>query len=277
LKKIGQLILNIKDYLILSVLIVFSLSFIFSNDNSQIRFLRGVAVMMFGTVQSGLSSIPNVFDLQQENNILRENNIRLSNENSNLREAKLENIRLTKLLQFKQASNLSLVSARIVNKSVVQMRNTITLNVGEADSVYVNMPVITADGLVGKIVSTSKNFSVAQILINKDMRVTVKVQRSRVDGILYYDGVSDLLVKNIPKNADVNSGDILITSEYSNVYPPGIPVGIITETGNLDNLFKKVVVSPLIDFLNLENVFVMKYLSSQERYLLEKAFQNPGK
>jgi len=233
--------------------------------------------MMFGTVQSGLSSIPNVFDLQQENNILRENNIRLSNENSNLREAKLENIRLTKLLQFKQASNLSLVSARIVNKSVVQMRNTITLNVGEADSVYVNMPVITADGLVGKIVSTSKNFSVAQILINKDMRVTVKVQRSRVDGILYYDGVSDLLVKNIPKNADVNSGDVLITSEYSNVYPPGIPVGIITETGNLDNLFKKVVVSPLIDFLNLENVFVLKYLSSQERYLLEKAFQKPGK
>lgn len=277
MKKIGQLILNIKDYLILSVLIVFSLSFIFSNDNTQIRFLRGVAVMMFGTVQSGLSSIPNVFDLQQENNILRENNIRLSNENSNLREAKLENIRLTKLLQFKQASNLSLVSARIVNKSVVQMRNTITLNVGEADSVYVNMPVITADGLVGKIVSTSKNFSVAQILINKDMRVTVKVQRSRVDGILYYDGVSDLLVKNIPKNADVNSGDVLITSEYSNVYPPGIPVGIITETGNLDNLFKKVVVSPLIDFLNLENVFVLKYLSSQERYLLEKAFQNPGK
>lgn len=277
MKKIGQLILNIKDYLILSVLIVFSLSFIFSNDNSQIRFLRGVAVMMFGTVQSGLSSIPNVFDLQQENNILRENNIRLSNENSNLREAKLENIRLTKLLQFKQATNLNLTSARIVNKSVVQMRNTITLNVGEADSVYVNMPVITDDGLVGKIVSTSKNFSVAQILINKDMRVTVKVQRTRVDGILYYDGVSDLFVKNIPKNSDVNVGDILITSEYSNIYPPGIPVGIITETGNLDNLFKKVVVSPLIDFSDLENVFVMKFLSSQERYLLEKTFQTPGK
>jgi rod shape-determining protein MreC len=277
LKKIGQLILSIKDYLILSVLVVFSLSFIFTNDNSQIRFLRGVAVMMFGTVQSGLSSIPNVFDLQQENNILRENNIRLSNENSNLREAKLENIRLTKLLQFKQASGLNLVSAKIVNKSVVQSRNTITLNVGESDSVYVNMSVITDQGLVGKIVSTSKDFSIAQILINKDMRVTVKVQRSRVDGILYYDGVSNLLVKNVQKNSDVKPGDILITSDYSNIFPPGIPVGIITETGNLDNLFKKVVVSPLIDFSRLENVFVLKYLSNQERYLLEKNFQNQVK
>lgn len=277
MKRIGQFILGIKEYLILTVLLIFSLAFLFSNDNTQIRFLRAVAVGMFGTVQSGLSSIPNVFDLQQENKMLRENNIRLSNEVSNLKEAKLENIRLTKLLGFKETSGLGLVSANIVNKSLIQTRNTITLNVGENDSVYVNMPVITDAGLVGRIVSTSRNYSIAQILFNKDMRITVKSQRGRIDGILTYDGVSTISVINIQKNADIVPGDVFITSEYSNLYPSGIPIGTVVEVGNLDNLFKKIIVVPLVDFASLENVFVVKYVQNKERYALEKTFQSGKK
>lgn len=228
---------------------------------------------MFGTVQSGLSSIPNVFDLQQENKLLRETNIRLSNEVSNLKEAKLENIRLTRLLNFKEFSGMGLVSANIVNKSIIQTRNTITLNAGEIDSVFVNMPVITDAGLVGRVVSTSRNFSIAQILFNKDMRITVKSQRSRIDGILTYDGVSTLSVINIQKSADIIPGDVFITSEYSNLYPSGIPIGTVVETGNLDNLFMKIIVVPLVDFASLENVFVVKYIQNKERYALEKTFQ----
>jgi len=277
LKKISQFILNIKEYLILALLIIISLFFIFSNDNSQVRFFRAIALSMFGSVQSGLSSIPNVFELQQENKILREGNIRLSNENSNLKESKLENIRLTKLLSFKERTGLSFASARIVNKTLIQTRNMITLNVGENDSVFINMPVITDAGLVGKIVSTSKNFSIAQILYNKDMRITVKVQRSRVDGILSYDGISNLSVSNIPKSADVVEGDVIITSEYSNIFPSGIPIGTVTELGNLDNLFKKVAISPLVNFETLEDVFILKYLPSSERYFLEKSFNSPKK
>jgi len=228
---------------------------------------------MFGTVQSGLSSIPNVFDLQQENKLLRETNIRLSNEVSNLKEAKLENIRLTRLLNFKEFSGMGLVSANIVNKSIIQTRNTITLNAGESDSVFVNMPVITDAGLVGRVVSTSRNFSIAQILFNKDMRITVKSQRSRIDGILTYDGVSTLSVINIQKSADIIPGDVFITSEYSSLYPSGIPIGTVVETGNLDNLFMKIIVVPLVDFASLENVFVVKYIQNKERYALEKTFQ----
>ncbi len=274
MKKLGLLILNLKEYLILSVLIIFSLAFIFSNDNTQIRFLRAIAVGMFGTVQSGISSIPNVFELQEENKILRENNIRLSNDVANLKEARLENIRLFKLLSFKESSGLGLVSAKIVNKSVFQTRNTITINAGEGDSLSLNMPVITDAGLVGRIVSMSKNYSIAQILYNKDLRITVKVQRSRVDGILQFDGVSALNITNVPKTADVQIGDVIITSEYSNLFPSGIPVGTVIETGNLDNLFMKIVVKPLVNFNTLENVFVLKSYPSKEKYLLEKTY-NP--
>jgi rod shape-determining protein MreC len=274
LKKFGAYIFDLKEYVVLSFLVVISLILIFSNDNIQIRFLRAAAISSFGTVQSGLSAIPNVFELEKENKSYRETNIRLSNDIASLKEAKLENIRLTKMLNFKDKNTLGVVGAKIINKSLLQTRNTITLNVGESDSVHVNMTVITDDGLVGRIVATSKSYSIAQILYNKDLRITVKIQRNRLDGILSYDGVNNLMVSNIQKNADVQAGDIIITSEYSNMYPPGIPIGTVVEVGNLDNLFKKVVVVPLVNFSILEEVFVLKYVPSKERADLEKTFRS---
>lgn len=274
MKTIGLLILRIKEYLILSVFVVISLVLIFNNDNTQIRFLRAFAIGFVGTLQSGVSAVPNVFELQSENKYLREKNIELANEVASLKEAKLENIRLSKLLTLKDKNILGVISAKIVNKSLVQTRNTITINAGENDSIKVNMPVVTDDGLVGKIVGVSKNYSIAQILYNKDLRISAKVQRSRVDGIFTYDGVGNLILTNVPKAADVNPGDLIITSEYSNLFPGGIPLGTVLETGNLDNLFKKITVKPAVNFNILEEIFVVKSQPNKEKSDLEKLFMN---
>lgn len=272
MKSLGLFFLRIKDYLILSLLVIISLILIFSNDNTQVRFLRAVAVGFVGVIQSTVSAVPNVFEIQKENEFLREKNIELSNEVSALKEAKLENLRLTKILSLKEKNIFGVVIAKIVNKSLVQARNTITLNVGEADSVKVNMPVITDDGLVGRIVSASSNYSIAQILYNRNLSISVKIQRSRVDGILNYDGAGNLVITNVPKSADVKLGDIVITSQYSNFFPAGIPVGTVVEEGNLDNLFKKVIVKPLVSFTSLEEVFVLRYLPDKERLDLENSY-----
>lgn len=272
MKTLGLLLFRIKDYLILTFLVVVSLFLIFSNDNAQIRFLRAVAVSVMGTVQSGMSVVPNVFEIQKENEFLREKNIQLANELSSLKETKLENIRLTRELGLKDKNISGVVIARIVGKSLIQARNTITLNVGDNDSVKVNMPVITDDGLVGRVVSVSKNYSIAQILYNRNLNISVKDQRSRVDGILNYDGAGNLVINNVPKSADVKPGDLIITSPYSNYFPSGIPVGTVTEEGNLDNLFKKIIVEPSVSFTDLEEVFILKHLPDKERLDLESSY-----
>ncbi len=272
MKTLGLLLFRIKDYLILTFLVVVSLFLIFSNDNAQIRFLRAVAVGVMGTVQSGMSVVPNVFEIQKENEFLREKNIQLANELSSLKETKLENIRLSRELGLKEKSISGVVIARIVGKSLIQARNTITLNVGDNDSVKVNMPVITDDGLVGRVVSVSKNYSIAQILYNRNLNISVKDQRSRVDGILNYDGAGNLVINNVPKSADVKPGDLIITSPYSNYFPSGIPVGTVVEEGNLDNLFKKIIVEPSVSFTDLEEVFILKHLPDKERLDLESSY-----
>ncbi|MCX7833076.1 MAG: rod shape-determining protein MreC [Ignavibacteria bacterium] len=272
MRKLGLFLLQIKEYLILSFLLVICLFLIFSNDNSQIRFFRAVAITTLGTFQSGISVIPNVFEIENENKFLREANIRLSVELATLKEIKNENQRLRKMLNFKTGFPYSLISARIVNKSLVQSRNTMTINVGESDGVKIGMPVITDDGLVGRVISTSNGYSIVQILLNKDLKISVKDQRSRIDGILNYDGASNLTVMNIRKNADVNEGDIFITSDYSSNFPSGIPVGIVSESGNLDNLFKKIILTPLVNFEIIEEVFVLQVLPDKEKLELEKYF-----
>ncbi len=263
---------NLKEYIIFSSLVVISLILIFQNDNVQIRFVRVIAVNVIGTIQNGFSFIPNIFELQRENKSLRETNIDLSKELSILKESKLENLRLNSMLEFKQRTNYRVVTGKIIGKTLIQTRNNITLNIGERDSVKIGMPVITDKGLLGKIVAVSSNYSIAQILLNKDLKVTAKDQRSRVDGIISWDGQGKVRMKNVSKSADVKIGDVLITSEYSNNFPAGIPIGYVTTDNTLDNLFKNIEVECFVNFETVEEVFVLKFLSDDERKELEKKY-----
>ncbi len=268
---------NLKEYIIFSALIVISLLLIFQNDNVQIRFVRVIAVNVIGTIQDGFSIIPNIFELERENKSLRETNIDLSKELSMLKEAKLENLRLNQMLEFKQRTSYRVATGKIIGKTLIQTRNNITINIGENDSVKIGMPVITDRGLVGKIVATSGNYSIAQILLNKDLKVSAKDQRSRVDGIIAWDGEGKIRMKNVSKSADVKIGDILITSEYSNSFPAGIPIGYVTTDNTLDNLFKNIEVECFVNFQTVEEVFVLKFLSEDERRDLEKKYGEKSK
>lgn len=268
---------NLKEYIIFSALIVISLLLIFQNDNVQIRFVRVIAVNVIGTIQDGFSFIPNIFELERENKSLRETNIDLSKELSMLKEAKLENLRLNQMLEFKQRTNYRVATGKIIGKTLIQTRNNITINIGENDSVKIGMPVITDRGLVGKIVATSGNYSIAQILLNKDLKVSAKDQRSRVDGIIAWDGEGKIRMKNVSKSADVKVGDIIMTSEYSNSFPAGIPIGFVTTDNTLDNLFKNIEVECFVNFETVEEVFVLKFLSEDERRELEKRYNEKSK
>jgi rod shape-determining protein MreC len=132
------------------------------------------------------------------------------------------------------------------------------------------MPVVSDGGLVGIVTAVTKHYSVVNILMNTDFRASAKIQRSRVDGIIAWDGKT-LNLKNVPKTRDVKIGDVVITSEYSNTYPPNIRIGLVSnvqEQGNL--LFKSITVAPGIDFIKLEEVFVIPYSPNAERTELEQ-------
>ncbi len=270
LKRLYNLALIFKEYAVLSALLVVSLVLMALGDNPQIRHIRGVATVGFGVLQEQLSFIPRYFSLRSENDMLRRMNIDLADEASRLREARLENERLQRLLGLKEASRYPVVAGKVVGKNLTLLRNTITLNVGKANGVLPSMPVIGDGGLVGVVSSVNEHYCVVRILLNADFRASAKVERSRVDGILAWDG-EDLNLSNVAKTLDVVVGDTVITSDYSSTYPPNIRIGVVREvTEQQGSLFKKVYIAPGVNFVRLEEVFVLAFLPDSERTELEQ-------
>ena len=260
-----------KEYFVLAFFLVVSITLLALNDTPQIVMIRSITVVSTGVLQEVFGAIPNYFDLRRENRVLRELNLSLADEVSRLREARLENLRLQQLLGLKERKQFSYVAANVVGKNLQLLRNTVTLDVGENDGVRTMMPVVTDNGLAGKIVATAGHYAIAQVLLNKDLRVSAKIERSRVDGIIRWDGGSRLLLTNVAKTLDVQEGDVVITSEYSSMYPAGIRIGVVVSARPLEgSLFQTIEVAPGVDFPHLEEAFVLLAAPDSARISLER-------
>jgi rod shape-determining protein MreC len=133
------------------------------------------------------------------------------------------------------------------------------------------MPIISETGLVGRVLITSKHYSIGQIMLNKDFRASAKIQRSRVDGIIGWEGGEYLQLRNVSKTQDVKEGDIVTTSEYSSLFPRDLKVGYVTRVSvKAGNLFKDIEVAPSVEFPSIEQVFIVTSLADTERVNLER-------
>jgi len=273
MRRLFDIVILFKEYLLLALYVVIAIALMAVNDTTQIRTIRSLTVASIGFLQDAFGFIPNYFELARENRALRELNVSLADEVSRLREARLENLRLQKLLGLKEQSPLVYVSANVTGRNLQLLQNTITIDAGESDGVQVNMPIVTDAGLVGRVVATSAGYAIGQILLHKDFRASAKVQRGRVDGILLWDGGPTLTLKNVAKTLDVQVGDAVITSEYSSLYPPGIKIGVVSKTSQAPGaLFQTVEIAPSVDFSRLEEVFVVLHQPASSRAALEQQF-----
>ncbi len=263
---------NFKEYIILTVLVILSLFIISQNRSPAVQRVRAIAFGTFASVTSVVSDVFNIKNLKKENEQLRETNAKLMLQLSKLREAAIINEELKGLLALKDTSGYPLIPASIVSKSMSRVQGTITLNVGKSDSVKVGMPVITDKGLVGIIYSVSDNYSIARTLQNVDLKLTVKDERTRENGLMKWNG-DNLVIVNVPKTYQIKKGDRIITSELSSLVPFPIPIGVAAGSNNVETgIFNEIKVIPFVDFDEVENVFVMKTVASKEIDNLELNF-----
>ncbi|HMD13527.1 MAG TPA: rod shape-determining protein MreC [Bacteroidota bacterium] len=271
MQKLFNILVLFKEYVIFVVLLIVSLILLGTNDNTQIRAIRSYTIGFVGIFEQALSAIPNFVELKRENEILRQLNVNLSDEVNRLREARLENIRLRNLVGLKEQRPCTLITGDVVGKSLHLLRNTITLNIGESDGVKSDMPIISENGLVGRILITSSHYAIGQLMLNKDFRASAKIQRSRIDGIIAWDGGENLHLNNVAKSQDIRPGDVVMTSEYSNIFPRNVKIGFVSKVNEKPgNLFKEIEVTPSVDFSTLEQVFVIAAVNDAEREALEK-------
>jgi rod shape-determining protein MreC len=191
-----------------------------------------------------------------------------------LREFGIENEELKGLLKLKDTVKYPLIPAKIVSKSFSTSQNTITLTGGNSIGIKPGMPVVNDQGLLGIIYSTSDDFSIARTLRNRDLKLTVKDERSRIDGIMKWNG-EDLVMVDVPKTFDIKPGDRIITSELSSLISIPVPVGMVMELSKVDiGIFNEVRVKPYVNFSRAENVYVIGIVESKQKNQLELNFFN---
>ncbi|MBN1446297.1 MAG: rod shape-determining protein MreC [Bacteroidetes bacterium] len=260
-----------RDYIILTLLSGLSVLLIAQSDSAPVQVLRSFSILTFASLQASTNWAAGLFSTTQDAETLRDVNVSLMEEVMQLRRLRQENIELRRKIGFRERESYPLVPAEIVGKSLSLGQNMITIDAGSDDSIAVNMPVINEEGLVGRVIATSPAYAVAQLALHRDFRATAKVKRSRIDGIIAWREGDNLVLQNVWKTADVIPGDTVVTSEYSNIFPPEIMVGVIRSIGPGDGgLFSHIEVEPRVHFASLERVFVVRYRSDPERNRLEE-------
>jgi rod shape-determining protein MreC len=261
-----------KEYIILVLLLILSLITLSLNDKPAVKKVHALAFGAFASATSVISNVINTAKIESENERLRKVNAELMLQVNKLREYGIVNEELKNLLALKDTSSYPLIPATIVSKSLTKSQSTITINIGEKKGVQPGMPVINDLGLVGIVHSTSEYYSIARTLKNIDLKVTVKDERSRVNGIMKWNG-ENLVIIDVPKTYDIEAGDRIITSELSSIIPVPIAVGVVTGLDKVEGgIFNEVKVQPFVDFISVENVFVLAVVQSKQKNDLELNF-----
>lgn len=201
--------------------------------------------------------VKEIYKLKEENKNLKEEVKKLLLSNERCTELEKENLRLREILKLEPSPQGSYITARVVAGGARRWPRVIVIDRGERDGVKKDMVVRNTKGLVGKVVEVNAGYSEVLLITDPSFSVSVRLQESRLEGILSGKGDGSCILKYISKKAPVDIGERLVTSGLDGIFPPGIPVAEVTSLEGETELFKKITAMPYIDETSLEEVMLL--------------------
>lgn len=262
-------------WFVFAVYVVLSIMLLVGGDPYHRHIYLTSANRVTASVYDFSNNATGYFNLRERNADLNRRNAELQSELLALREC----IQLMAEQQCTDTMTLDsgmmpfrFIVADVINNSIARPFNYLTLNKGERDGVRPEMGVIDASGVVG-IVSVVGSRSARVIsLLNPHFRLSCKLKRSDSFGSLVWDGRDPevALLEELPRHTVYSPGDTVVTSGYSAVFPPGLPVGIVLDDDYNDHEnFFTLKVKLLSDFTSLNNVQIVVSDISAELKSLE--------
>ncbi|MCU4176822.1 rod shape-determining protein MreC [Carboxylicivirga sp. N1Y90] len=226
-----------------------------------------VSAGMYGTFSEGAEYL-----------MLRQINKELAQENAYLRSRLPESFKASKdyfQLVFDSLSQQEYVyrAAKVINNSTNKRFNYITLNKGANNGIEPEMGVISSRGVVGIVKNVSDNYSTVISVLNTRMKVSARLKESGFFGALEWHGgaYQYAYLREIPRHANVNVGDVIETSGYSSIFPGGILIGTVQEVDlQTGESFYEIKVKLSVDYKNLSYVEVIGHPLKVEQINLEK-------
>ena len=251
-------IIKNKDHFVFAVTVTLSITLLFNRNNDEMSVVRGFSSDIISFLSSPMVKMKSLAIVSEENQFLREKNLQLNLQLESILYAADENENLRELLDFKRKTKLKIIPASIINKGIQTNIKALTIDVGSIDSVLTNQAVLTPYGVIGKTIQVGKNSAIVQSISDNNFRLSVRIMPSGAVGILRWFDSNICKVYEVQKNVDVNIGDRVITSGFSKIYPPKLPVGIVSGVYDERGSYQKVInVNIQNDFESIQNVFVV--------------------
>ena len=258
-----------KNFLLFFVLFLISFALTLQSHSFHKNKFINSSNFISGGIYSIKSNISGYFNLKKENQLLIDENIRFRKYVESLQglesNSKIDSTTLPLKYQF--------VSASVINNSYYKSNNSLTLNKGIKDEVKIDLGVISSKGLVGIIENVSSNYSTVQSILNTKSQINAMLKNSNHFGSLVWDTKHPNIVQliDIPRLAPVVVGDTVITGGMSTIFPKGILIGVIKDFYiNQDKNSYTLNINLFNDMTNLEHVYIIDNLDSEEINLLEK-------
>ncbi len=253
--------------LFLTVLI--SLLLLNAPAGQQLTIAQYLGGTLFFPVQYTVNQVTKIRNVFAENDDLRTRLQQLEIENASVKETLSRSDELLEGLSYRDTSSFKLIPAQSVVREPTFLYRTIVIDVGKSDGVEPYMPVVTIDGVVGKVIRVLDRSSLVQLIRKPDEYVSVTHRLTGAVGILNSSANDELQVE-FRKHRDLAVGDTLFTSGFGGIYPTGIPVATVTDISEAQNqLYNKVTVIPCVDFDGLRHLFVIAVDTRWQAYQLE--------
>lgn len=253
---------DVKDHIITATILIIAVAFMIGRHQGGLDNLRKMSVTLFSYLEEPFSNIRTYQQALKTNTYLREQNVLLLDELSRLRAADQENKRLRQLLEFSRESNMDLYPVQVVGKELNQVSNYLTIDAGTEQGIESGMPLVAAEGLAGKVILSDQGYSQVMPFFNTLFKVSAKLQNSNAYGIVSWDSnsIEELQLNYIPQTVEVDSGEVIVTSGYSNQFPPDIPIGKVTRTVPQEGKdTQQIFLDPFVDLYSISGSFVIKF------------------
>src|ERR671924_41419 len=257
--------------LIVAALVLLSTQFSESDEGPLHSMQRAVASVL-GPMEEGASralkparDLVNWFDetfqARGENEDLSAEVQQLRTDLAHAQSAEAENEQLRKLLDLDRQGTLAgytPVTARVIGRSPTVWYSTVTIDKGSGSGVHLNDPVVTGDGLVGRVTDVTRGTAKVTLVTDERSAVSARVLPSEPQS----GAPSGLLLDYIDRNEPIHRGQIVVTAGWSNgtissAFPPGIPIGKVSEaTVGQQETYQRVDVTPFADIRGLDFVQV---------------------
>jgi len=232
---------------------------------------------VIGPFQTAISKVSNyaggfwekyiaLLHVREENKQLKQELLQYKTANVEYREAVATNVRLQKLLELKESLPPPTLTAEIVGKDPSLWFRTLTINRGSSDGVQKGMPVVTVEGVVGQVLTSSPNYSKVLLATDPNSAIDGITQKTRVHGIVKGLGREAFGLHYVLKSAEVEKGDYVLTSGLGGVFPKGLMLGTVSEIKkSRRGMFQNIEIEPAVDFSQLEHlIIIMKKYSLTE-------------